>query len=62
MSHIPCRFSNLIIDDTQSVQTVVLKEIDGPRCLQIGIGIYEAMAIQRLFDDEPFPRPSPTIC
>ena len=57
MPQIPCRLSHLIVDDTQSVQSVVLKEHNGSRSVHIGIGIYEAMAIQRLLDQEPFPRP-----
>ena len=57
MSQILCRLSHLIVDETQSVQTVVLKERNGVRSLQIGIGIFEALAIQRLLDGDHFPRP-----
>lgn len=57
MSLVPCRIHQLIIDEVSDAQTVVLAEINGPRFLEIGIGIHEALAIQRLLDGTVYPRP-----
>ncbi|TVR44450.1 MAG: bifunctional nuclease family protein [Planctomycetota bacterium] len=57
MALIPVRVSNLIIDAANDHQALVLREIDGERHLDIAIGLFEALAIQRSLHQEDFPRP-----
>lgn len=47
----------LVFDPRTQQHVVVLREREGPRVLPIWIGPGEAMAIQRLVTQEPFPRP-----
>lgn len=57
MNVIEARVHGLVFDPKTQQHVVVLRELDGPRVLPIWIGPGEAMAIQRLVTQEPFPRP-----
>ena len=47
----------LVLEQQSQQHIVVLREVDGVRVLPIWIGPGEAMAIQRLVAEQPFPRP-----
>ena len=51
-----------MIDETSDVQSILLQEIAGERWLEIGIGVHEALALQRQLENQVhFPVRSPTI-
>jgi len=54
---VEARVHGLVFDPKTQQHVVVLRELDGVRVLPIWIGPGEAMAIQRLVTQEPFPRP-----
>jgi len=54
---VEARVHGLVFDPKTQQHVVVLRELDGLRVLPIWIGPGEAMAIQRLVTQEPFPRP-----
>ncbi|NOT35211.1 MAG: bifunctional nuclease family protein [Candidatus Eisenbacteria bacterium] len=47
----------LILEPKSQQNVVILQETEGSRILPIWIGPGEALAIRRLINDEPFPRP-----
>lgn len=57
MKIVEARVHGLVFDPKTQQHVVVLRELDGTRVLPIWIGPGEAMAIQRLVTNEPFPRP-----
>ncbi len=57
MKIVEARVHGLVFDPKTQQHVVVLRELDGMRVLPIWIGPGEAMAIQRLVTQEPFPRP-----
>lgn len=57
MKIVEARVHGLVFDPKTQQHVVVLRELDGLRVLPIWIGPGEAMAIQRLVTQEPFPRP-----
>lgn len=57
MKIVEARVHGLVFDPKTQQHVVVLRELDGVRVLPIWIGPGEAMAIQRLVTQEPFPRP-----
>jgi uncharacterized protein len=54
---VEARVHGLVFDPKTQQHVVVLRELDGVRVLPIWIGPGEAMAIQRLVTEDPFPRP-----
>ncbi len=56
-SLVEVRLARITIDDTLEEQVIVLKEREGERTLSMVIGPCEAIAIQRIVDERPFPRP-----
>ena len=57
MKIVEARVHGLVFEQKSQQHVVVLREVDGPRVLPIWIGPGEAMAIQRLATETPFPRP-----
>ena len=57
MKIVEARVHGLVFEQKSQQHVVVLREVEGPRVLPIWIGPGEAMAIQRLVTETPFPRP-----
>lgn len=57
MNTVEARVHGLVVEHKTQQHVVVLQEMDGRRILPIWIGPAEAVAIQRLINDESFPRP-----
>ena len=57
MKIVEARVHGLVFEQKSQQHVVVLREADGERVLPIWIGPGEAMAIQRLITEQPFPRP-----
>lgn len=57
MKLIPCRLSQMLIEERTDSQTIFIDEIDGKRRLPIMIGPLEALAIDRAIKQQTFPRP-----
>lgn len=57
MHTVETRVHGLVIEPKTQQHIVVLKELDGVRVLPIWIGPGEALAIQRLVQEQEFPRP-----
>jgi len=49
--------SRIVINETSDEQIIVLKEKDGRRSFPIVIGIFEALAINRIVNGRELPRP-----
>ena len=49
--------SRIVIDETSDEQIIVLKEKGGGRSFSIVIGIFEALAINRIVNEKTYPRP-----
>ena len=49
--------SRIVIDETSDEQVIVLKEKKGKRSFPIVIGIFEALAINRVINEREMPRP-----
>jgi uncharacterized protein len=49
--------TRILITETSDAQVIVLKETDGERQFPIGIGFFEAAAIDRRLKHIPIPRP-----
>ena len=49
--------ARIVIDETSDEQVIVLKEKNGRRSFPIVIGIFEALAINRIVNDRQMPRP-----
>jgi bifunctional DNase/RNase len=49
--------SRIVINETSDEQVIVLKEKDGKRSFPIVIGIFEALAINRIVNERQLPRP-----
>jgi len=49
--------SRIVIDETSDEQIIVLKEKNGTRALTIVIGIFEALAINRIVNERTLARP-----
>ena len=60
MKIVEARVHGLVIEPKSQQHIVVLRELDGVRVLPIWIGPGEALAIQRLVQEQEFPRPSRT--
>ena len=58
MPLVPCRLTNIVVDEANDHQAVVIAE-EGPagRRLSIAIGPAEALAIDRAVKGQQFPRP-----
>lgn len=58
MPLVPCRLTNIVVDEANDQQSVVIAE-EGPagRRLSIAIGPAEALAIDRAVKGQQFPRP-----
>ncbi|HUS59268.1 MAG TPA: bifunctional nuclease family protein [Planctomycetota bacterium] len=54
---IPVDLSRILITETSDQQVIWLKEHQGERSFPIVIGIFEAVAIRRKLNEEPFERP-----
>ena len=57
MKLIPCRLSQMLIEERTDSQIIFLNEIDGQRKIPIMIGPLEALAIDRAIKKQSFPRP-----
>ncbi len=57
MSVVECELIRVILSETQSHQTIVLKEKGGERTMRVAIGPAEAVAIHRAITGERLPRP-----
>lgn len=57
MKIVEARVHGLVIEPKSQQHIVVLRELDGVRVLPIWIGPGEALAIQRLVQEQEFPRP-----
>ncbi len=58
MTLVPCRLTNVIVDEGNDYQAVVVAEEGGDqRRLSIAIGPAEALAIDRAVKGQQFPRP-----
>lgn len=57
MNVVEVRVHGLVVEHKTQQHVVVLQELGGSRILPIWIGPAEAVAIQRLLNDESFPRP-----
>lgn len=58
MTLVPCRLTNVIVDEGNDYQAVVIAETGGTgRRLSIAIGPAEALAIDRAVKGQQFPRP-----
>lgn len=57
MKLIPCRLSQMLIEERSDSQIIFIQEIDGDRRLPINIGPLEALAIDRAIKKQQFPRP-----
>ena len=57
MKLIPCRLSQMLIEERSDSQIMFIQEIDGERRLPINIGPLEALAIDRAIKKQQFPRP-----
>lgn len=57
MKIIEARVHGLVVEPKTQQHIVVLRELDGVRVLPIWIGPGEALAIQRLVQEQEFPRP-----
>jgi bifunctional DNase/RNase len=49
--------SRIVIDETSDEQIIVLKEKGANRSFSIVIGIFEALAINRIVNEKAYPRP-----
>jgi len=54
---IEVELSRIVIDETSDEQVIVLKEKGGRRSFPIVIGIFEALAINRVISERQMPRP-----
>ncbi len=54
---IEMQLAQITMEDLSAVQTILLKEKNGDRGFPIVIGIFEAWAIKRIVEKEPFARP-----
>ena len=54
---IEMQLAQITMEDLSAAQTILLKEKDGDRGFSIVIGIFEAWAIKRIVEKEPFGRP-----
>jgi len=54
---IEMQLAQITMEDLSAVQTMLLKEKNGDRGFPIVIGIFEAWAIKRIVEKEPFARP-----
>jgi len=54
---IEMQLAQITMEDLSTVQTILLKEKGGDRGFPIVIGIFEAWAIKRIVEKEPFARP-----
>jgi len=54
---IEMQLAQITMEDLSTVQTILLKEKGGERGFPIVIGIFEAWAIKRIVEKEPFARP-----
>lgn len=57
MKLIPCRLSQMLIEERSDSQIIFISEIDGERRIPIMIGALEAVAIDRALKKHEFPRP-----
>ncbi len=57
MNIVEARVHGLVVEPKSQQHIVVLRELDGVRVLPIWIGPSEALAIQRLVQEQEFPRP-----
>ncbi len=57
MKLVPCRLSQMLIEERSDSQVIFISEIDGDRRIPIMIGPLEAMAIERALKKQAFPRP-----
>lgn len=57
MKIVEARVHGLVVEPKSQQHIVVLRELDGVRVLPIWIGPGEALAIQRLVQEQEFPRP-----
>ena len=57
MKLIPCRLSQMLIEERSDSQIIFIKEVDGERRVPINIGPLEALAIDRAIKKQQFPRP-----
>ena len=54
---IEMQLAQITMEDLSTQHVIVLKEKNGDRAFPIVIGVFEALAIRRIIDKDPFPRP-----
>ncbi len=57
MKLVPCRLTQMLIEERTDSQIIFINEIEGKRRIPIMIGPLEALAIDRAIKKQAFPRP-----